>query len=222
MQVQAGEFLFSGANQKRTLPAFCIDRTEVRAADFLQCVAAGACAGYDNWPSCKTVTEHSPSQCQPSRTDYPANWIDWARAEAFCRWAGKRLPTDAEWEKAARGPSGQKYPWGATIDCSRANYARSSQGFVDCHGFDGQSDGVQSVGSYAHVGSPYGTANMAGNVKEWIDARADRTKPPVTGDPVIAMGGDFVSSDFQVQGFSRDGLLGLGVTAEGNGFRCAW
>jgi formylglycine-generating enzyme required for sulfatase activity len=90
-----------------------------------------------------------------SYEDYPIMEVSWFGADAYCRWTGGRLPTEAEWEKAARGTDGRLYPWGEGISCNYANYA-------GCY------ISVAPVWEQSEGASPYGALNMAGNVWEWV------------------------------------------------------
>ena len=125
--------------------AFWIDREEVTNARYGVCVEAGACSA-----------PVGAAFGQPGKADHPVSLVSWAQADAYCRWAGKRLPTEAEWEKAARGVDGRRYPWGSGFDPGRLNA--------------GYTAGTAPVGSSVGGASPYGVLDMAGNVSEWTSS----------------------------------------------------
>ncbi len=129
--------------------AFSIDKHEVTVALYRKCVEAGKCSndGLTSWKKCNWD--------KSGREDHPMNCVDWYQAKKYCAWARKRLPTEAEWEKAARGTDGKIYPWGNRWDSSRANVGEH---------------GTVSVGSYPSGASPYGVYDMAGNVWEWTSS----------------------------------------------------
>src|ERR1041384_5371520 len=110
-----------------TLSPYCIDRTEVTVAAYEACVAARGCQAAQrtaNWNMHDTDALKALNKLcnRPDRPDYPINCIDWTQATAYCAWQSKRLPTEAEWEYAARGNDGRPYPWGQNApDTTRAN-----------------------------------------------------------------------------------------------------
>ena len=139
------EKLTSNEKPKHTvyLDAFRIDQTEVTNSMYAKCVSAGSC---------------TPPQCNGSKFNggqQPVVCVDWSQADTYCRWAGRSLPTEAQWEKAARGTDGRTYPWGEGIDKSKANY---NENVGD----------TSKVSSYPAGASPYGALDMAGNVWQWV------------------------------------------------------
>ncbi len=155
--IPAGEFIMGsddGENNERPahpvyLDAYWIDQTEVTSTMYLACLEAGDCVT----PPERTYLD------DPAYANHPVVYLDWDAAQDYCQQIGGRLPTEAEWEKAARGPStgsgtGRTYPWGEEIDCDKANYGRCM-------------DDTTPVGSYEAGRSPYGLYDMAGNVWEW-------------------------------------------------------
>ena len=159
VKIPAGTFTFGNNNgeddeaptQQMELPEFEIDMFEVTNADFRQFVEA---TGY--------VTEDEARGSSgwrgfaEGKDRHPVVKVSWNDAVAFCEWAGKRLPTEAEWEKAARGTDGRIYPWGNDWDPTKLN------------GKDSGLRGTAVVGSFGAGASPYGVQDMAGNVWEWV------------------------------------------------------
>jgi formylglycine-generating enzyme required for sulfatase activity len=149
--------------RKVYLDGFYIDRTEVTNAQYRRFMEA--------------TGQRAPAYWGNSRfnaPDQPVVGVDWGDARAYCAWAGKRLPTEAEWEKTARGPDGRRYPWGDEWDPRKANFAEGGPGKPT------------PVGSYRAGASPYGAVDMAGNVWEWVADWYQRdyyTKAPSRNPP---------------------------------------
>jgi len=164
--VPAGEFLMGSADsdpdadayrdekpQHRVyLDGYWIDKTEVTNAMYAKCVQAGACAASRNTSS----PARSSYYGNPAYDNYPVVYISWNDAQEYCAWVGRRLPTEAEWEKAARGTDGRRYPWGNDWDAGKLNSR------------DAGPKDTTAVGSYPAGASPYGALDMAGNVWEWV------------------------------------------------------
>lgn len=165
------------------LPAFAIDRTEVTRGAYGECVVQGKCR------PALAADQAADSVDRLPRTLPVAN-VSWHDAAAYCAFVGKRLPTEAEWEKAARGPDGRRYPWGDEFACARGNFGNFA-GDGRC-AEDGAPGGLMPVGSFPGGASPYGALDMAGNVWEWVAdpyAADAYLRPPLRPAPVTLDGG---------------------------------
>ena len=157
--VPAGSFkMGKGGEQSARTGAFQIDRTEVTVAAYARCVAAGACKPAGTGRHCNAR--------ESDRGKHPINCVSQEQAKAYCAWRGKRLPTDEEWEKAARGTRGRKAPWAGDGDvCQRAVVV----------GRGCKRRGTLPVGSLPRGASPYGAVDMLGNVWEWTETPGAKT-----------------------------------------------
>lgn len=163
--VPAGEFIMGNNldsyHPLRTVAEkdFYIDKYEVTNALYKKCVEAFVCM-----PPIKDSSYSRPDYYGNSDFDnYPVIYVNWDMANTYCGWRQARLPSNDEWEKAARGTDGRTYPWGENADCKYANYAiwNGHNGFNYCVG------DTSPVNSYDSGRSPYGVYNLSGNVQEW-------------------------------------------------------
>ncbi len=166
--VPAGSFIFGDKSEGKTisLPAFYIDETEVSNAEYRRfCEATGHAA------------PQSPDYA--SHPDYPVGKVNYDDAKAYAAWAGKRLPTEQEWEKAARGTDGRTFPWGDTPWTTAVP------------------TGLESVTAEPSRRSPYGVYNMAGNVWEWTDTSYSPQAEELAKMKALLRGGSF-SADWRI------------------------
>lgn len=144
-----------------TVSDFEIDATEVTVAKYRRCVATGGCA----------PPGFAPGDARYDDPRYPITHVTWDDAQAYCGWAGGRLPTEAEWELAARGPNNRTFPWGMVYGAHLANHGSLSDDATDAR--DGFA-GLAPVGSFPDGATPTGLLDMAGNVSEWVFDFYDR------------------------------------------------
>ncbi|MCB0168173.1 MAG: SUMF1/EgtB/PvdO family nonheme iron enzyme [Anaerolineae bacterium] len=203
--VPAGEFLFGDGKERKDLPEFWIDKTPVTNAEYKRFLEANPNHPVPNinegWA--KPYNWDDKTRTYPEgRADHPVVLVSWQDAQSYAQWANKRLPTEEEWEKAARGTDGRNYPWGhITSSIKRCNMYRNE-------------GGTTPVGYYSPQGdSPYGVVDMVGNVWEWTDS-------VYGGLGKVLRGGAWDSKSVSHQRISiRQGNL-EGVRNNNLGFRC--
>jgi formylglycine-generating enzyme required for sulfatase activity len=147
------------------LDDFYIDKYEVTNALYNTCVNTGICQ-----PPTSIASSSRPSYFGNAQfNSYPVLYVSWNMVEKFCEWRGARLPTEAEWEKAARGTDGRIYPWGNVFNGNVLNFCDTNcpRAWANKQYNDGYAD-TAPVGSYPQGQSPYGVLDMSGNVYEWV------------------------------------------------------
>jgi len=220
-----------------TLSAYKIGKYEVTVGEYQKCVTNGACNNSGEYTHyCCTNTDNS--YCNygaQGKGSHPMQCVTWYGAKAYCEWIGGRLPSEAEWEKAARGTDGRKYPWGNTPEasCDYAVMDDSNAGGDGCG-----TGGSMPVGSKPNGVSPYGVHDMIGNVWEWVNdwygedyyeiTPTNNPAGPETGANRVLRGGSWLSR----YDFTYNNVLLLRVSNRSNyrpdsstyyysGFRCA-
>ncbi|RPI92489.1 MAG: formylglycine-generating enzyme family protein [Chloroflexi bacterium] len=239
VNIPAGEFMMGsdegeadeGPVHEVYLDAFWMDQTEVTNAMYALCAEAGSCLPPVETGSYTRVNYYSNQRY----ADYPVIFVGWGMANAYCEWAGARLPSEAEWEKAARGEEGHLYPWGDDWDVQvqlRLNFAdrNNPETTSDPRADDGYGD-TAPVRSYPAGKSSYGLYDMAGNVWEWVADWYDplyyrdspvNNPPGATETSLRALrGGSWVAANQDVFHTSNRNGLEPSRFSSSIGFRCA-
>jgi eukaryotic-like serine/threonine-protein kinase len=213
-----------------TMHGFWMDKVEVTNAMFTICLKAGGCIAPAQIKSQTRASYFS----NPDFANYPVVYVSWSAADSYCKWAGRRLPTEAEWERAARGDDLRTYPWGD----QRPQGSQANFGFLV--------GDTTAVGSYPAGASPYGILDMAGNVAEWVHDfySGDYYKNPINMNPPgpinrsnifnrVVRGGSFQDAESDIRVAKRSSVLGpnpdaplgsaeyIGDVSPKIGFRCA-
>jgi len=225
-KIDRNAYLAELPQRKIYLDAYEIDKFEVTTVQFLKFVLAKDLPPLIDW-------QYDGGNFQETMVNHPVMHVSWDDADAYCRWAGKRLPTEAEWEKAARGDDGRIYPWGNQMaGLSRSNYGRT--------GLSGPVRDrperlllyppIISVDKYDNAVSPYGIFQMSGNVAEWVAdwydpkyyaSAPDRNpKGPENGTQRSFRGGGWIDSTPSVRAAQRNGT-DPSTKMNWMGFRCA-
>ncbi len=217
---RAQRFRAEGVAHEVSLGTFEIDRTEVRVADYQRCVAAGACS----------APAFAVGDRRFDQPDLPVTQVRWEDAVAYCTWAGGRLPTEAEWELAARGQTGREYPWGNVYNPHLANHGSFADDETDASdGFIG----LAPVASFPDGATPNGIVDLAGNAEEWVNdffdqdengfgyAASPQVSPtgPKTGVFHVIRGGSYLRGAAWIRGAAR--WVQMAPRSAAVGFRCA-
>jgi serine/threonine-protein kinase len=215
--VPAGPFQMGSERRQVHLDAFYMDRTPVTNLQFKVFLDV---TGYKPQDPERFLSHFRFGKLPPGQEHHPVTYVSWDDARAYALWAGKRLPTEAEWEKAARGVDGRRYPWGrAEPGASRANYGNARNGLVP-------------VGSFPEGASPYGILDLAGNVWEWCEdfddpsfysaGPAHNPKNTRRGEKALLVmrGGSWMYGASSLRTYARRSLEAHYRLADG-GFRCA-
>jgi len=211
-----------------TLDAFWMDQLEVTNAMYGLCIRAGACTPLQNLRSQRRSSYFG----NPEFNDYPVIYVTWGQAKTYCEWAQRRLPTEAEWERAGRGDDFRTFPWGEDkADGLLAN-------------FNMLVGDTSRVGTYPAGASPFGVLDLAGNVAEWVNdfysynyELAESTSPtgPATSSSFqrVVRGGSLGDAEVNIRvskrssvlgpipGLALDSIVSFGDVSPRIGFRCA-
>lgn len=216
--VPVGEFIMGSDDRLRDekplhavyIRAFYIDRFEVTNEDYRKFISASGYHAPDNWED---------GRYPSGKGKHPVIFVNWNDADAYCKWRGKRLPREREWEKAARGDDGRIYPWGNKWDMNKSNNPLRGH------------EGTMEVGSFEAGKSPYGLYDMSGNVWEWVDdyylphPGSDSISPEFGQKYRMLKGGSWLDCSFYTCGISAPvfnrSFFDQSTKNDSFGFRCA-
>lgn len=196
------------------LDSYWIAKTQITNAQFAKCVKEGVC-------TYSVSLKRNPRYTDPNYADHPVVYISWYQAQTYCLWSGGKLPTEAEWEKAARGPYGDEYAWGSEEPSKDIYLTNAHNKITD----------TTPVGLFVKGASYYGVMDMGGNVREWVSDWYDPTyylhspqnnpKGPETGDTKVLKGASYLDPYDYSRAASR---LDHKPSSPGatRGFRCVY
>lgn len=195
-------FDLEGPERVETVPAFGIDRTEVSQAAYGRCVRAGECAPADLRTTSARIVGG----------DLPAIAVRWGDAARYCAFVGGRLPTEPEWERAARGTRGRPFPWGRFWNPALAQHRLR----------DDEEGALVPVGSFRAAATPEGIVHLVGNAAEWVDGLWDPRDTLGLGRPNLRVvrGGGWTSASFALRATAREPASEDASISVG--FRCAY
>ncbi|MBL8742319.1 MAG: SUMF1/EgtB/PvdO family nonheme iron enzyme [Myxococcales bacterium] len=210
VRVGGATITFGDPGREVVVEPFFLDRLEVTLRRYRACINAKACTGASSVLDADPDTAQTWNpRCNAKRgeADHPINCVTFAQAEAFCKWENKRLPTEAEWELAARGPKGNKYVWGKTDpSCEKACYDKN-EGCI--HATQGVS--TCAVGAFTEDRTDSLIGDLAGNVSEWVVSD--------TGERITRGGNFWLGPDALLGTFRK--VQTTGYAHPTIGFRCA-
>lgn len=218
-QCEAAQFADELPLRQVTVSSFYIDRTEVTVGAYARCAALHRCEPLPLGEGARRF----------DRPELPASMVTFAEAQAYCAFRGGRLPTEAEFERAARGETGRRYPWGNLYNSRAANHGRLA--WTQSDASDGYAE-LARVGSFPSGRTPDGILDLAGNVAEWVedryapaysetDVRDPRGPAPTAAGPArVIRGGSYESGAAWLRGAAR-AAADPGVRRPTIGFRCA-
>jgi formylglycine-generating enzyme required for sulfatase activity len=189
-----------------SVAAFEMDVSEVSTSAYLTCIEAGACKPTATLPGCNAS--------DPTKRDHPINCVSYVDAKAYCEWVDKRLPSESEWELAARGKKGRRYPWGPLPPAAQLCWKRATS--------DAGPLGTCALGGFPAGNTPEGLEDMAGNVWEWTTSRyCPYAHPNCTDERRVARGGSWASGNPDLVAPTVRNEAFETNRAASMGFRCA-